>query len=258
MLIYLGELMNDKTITIDTISIETEIIEKEKTTDIKKSKFGGLPYWPEHFPYVKKDGKFGKMMAQINFEQLSKVYQIPDFPTTGILQLFFPYQDDMWGLTFDGEPSPNYAFYHENTELPQSSDKNLIKIAKDMEGLPSEEILYFNLRKDTNTLTHIDEYQYRRNFGNETYEDYIYDLDDSDDDESSNGSRFGGFAFFTQSDPRYEGSGLTLDEDWILLLQLDTDDNIMWGDAGVGNWFIRRKDLKNRDFSKILFNWDCY
>ena len=33
--------------------------------------------------------------------------------------------------------------------------------------------------------------------------------------------------------------------------------DIMWGDVGVANFFIRPEDLKNKDFSKVLYNWDC-
>jgi len=44
-----------------------------------------------------------------------------------------------------------------------------------------------------------------------------------------------------------------------LLLQLDSDDSIdlMWGDSGVGNFFIKDEDLKNLNFSNVLYNWDC-
>ena len=42
-----------------------------------------------------------------------------------------------------------------------------------------------------------------------------------------------------------------------LLFQLDSDDGVMWGDCGVGNFFITDADLKRRDFSRVLYNWDC-
>jgi uncharacterized protein YwqG len=49
--------------------------------------------------------------------------------------------------------------------------------------------------------------------------------------------------------------------DYELLLQIDSSeaeaDEICWGDVGVGNFFIRREDLRNRDFSKVLYTWDC-
>ena len=34
-------------------------------------------------------------------------------------------------------------------------------------------------------------------------------------------------------------------------------DYVLWGDCGVGNFFINRRDLENLDFSRILYTWDC-
>ena len=58
--------------------------------------------------------------------------------------------------------------------------------------------------------------------------------------------------FFTQSDPR------SADDGEILLFQLNSVKDIMWGDSGVANFFIDREALKNRDFSHVMYNWDCY
>ena len=69
-----------------------------------------------------------------------------------------------------------------------------------------------------------------------------------------------GYPYFTQTDPReYEEQYRYYDT---MLFQLDSDygddgDYIMWGDSGVANFFINQEDLKKRDFSKILYNWDC-
>jgi len=35
------------------------------------------------------------------------------------------------------------------------------------------------------------------------------------------------------------------------------DENIMWGDAGIGHFFINRKKLKSADVSDILYWCDC-
>ena len=48
------------------------------------------------------------------------------------------------------------------------------------------------------------------------------------------------------------------DSNEILLFQLDSQDHILWGDSGVGNFFISKEDLKNKDFSHVRYNWDCY
>lgn len=48
----------------------------------------------------------------------------------------------------------------------------------------------------------------------------------------------------------------------MLLFQLDSDyhdseDRVLWGDCGIGNFFINREKLKNCDFSDVIYNWDC-
>ena len=71
-----------------------------------------------------------------------------------------------------------------------------------------------------------------------------------------------GWPSFTQEDPREPGG--PLEEFGTLLLQIDSVYNeeereydVLWGDCGVANFFIRREDLENCDFSRVLYNWDC-
>ena len=69
------------------------------------------------------------------------------------------------------------------------------------------------------------------------------------------GHKIGGFPNFTQSDVREIG------DYEILLLQIDSEgtekNEIMWGDCGIANFFIREKDLKELNFYKTIYNWDC-
>ena len=68
------------------------------------------------------------------------------------------------------------------------------------------------------------------------------------------GHKIGGYAYFTQSDPReYDENKI----DDLLVLQIDSDDEIMFGDSGVMNVFLNANDLKTSDFTKAYFNWDC-
>lgn len=43
-----------------------------------------------------------------------------------------------------------------------------------------------------------------------------------------------------------------------LLLQIDSCKEFVWGDNGQVNIFINSKDLKNLNFNKVLWNFDCY
>jgi uncharacterized protein YwqG len=55
----------------------------------------------------------------------------------------------------------------------------------------------------------------------------------------------------------------TANEDWFLLLQLDTDDGPdgpgwMWGDAGVMFFYVRPQAAAVGDFDSAWMNWDCH
>lgn len=86
-----------------------------------------------------------------------------------------------------------------------------------------------------------------------------------------------GYPEFTQEDPRYfveysDDPDLICYDDveyntsfpsYISLLQIDSHYNddggedIIWGDCGIANFFIHPDDLKNADFSKMVYYWDC-
>ncbi|MDE5737177.1 MAG: DUF1963 domain-containing protein [Oscillospiraceae bacterium] len=69
--------------------------------------------------------------------------------------------------------------------------------------------------------------------------------------------QIGGYPYFTQCEPREENSKYDF-----LLFQLDSEcwqdnDRVMWGDMGIGNFFISSENLKKLDFSDVFYNWDC-
>lgn len=68
--------------------------------------------------------------------------------------------------------------------------------------------------------------------------------------------KIGGYGYFTQTDPR-EYSPQYKDHK-VVLLHMISDDEICWGDCGVGNFLIRAEDLENLDFSQVIYNYDCY
>ena len=74
------------------------------------------------------------------------------------------------------------------------------------------------------------------------------------------GHKLGGYPAFTQEDPRDDANCYS--DHQILLLQIDSigtkAHEIMWGDSGICNFFITEKTFKERDFSKVIYNWDCY
>ncbi|MCC5849714.1 MAG: DUF1963 domain-containing protein [Verrucomicrobia bacterium] len=47
-------------------------------------------------------------------------------------------------------------------------------------------------------------------------------------------------------------------ESWKLLLEIDSQSDMMWGDAGKLYWFIHQDDLLKRDFSKVWMQMQCH
>ena len=238
--------------------------EKMETTPLQ-SKFGGRPYWLKADPYpISKSGEPFRLLAQINFSELT--VSIPDYPTEGILQ-FFVADDDVYGLDFDDMTNQDTfrIVYHETLESDESKWMTEFAGFGDGRYFPVEKecTLSFELSNEIisgsdyrfNVITQF--HQLLENTTDKDYETYDEVMEAYGDLASGQGSKLGGYPFFTQEDPRTYGDYPTFDT---LLLQIDTDDelDIMWGDSGVANFFIASEDLKKRDFSKVLYNWDCY
>ena len=238
-------------------TIEMELFSPAENLPLWQSKVGGKPYLPkgENYP-MSKDGKPLTLLVQINFEEMPP---LEDYPTKGILQFFVDSQDDLIGADFDNPTEQNEfrVLYHANVVKDNEVlQQEFPKIDENEFYMPynyGEEFAISFKRKEQFVPT-----------GDYSFEEIIpdlYDLDDEvgeaicDDDElCSSGHRIGGYPYFTQSDPREFD---TIPKDYKLLLQLDSDDYLMWGDCGVGNFFIYPEDLKVLDFSKVAYTWDC-
>ena len=228
-----------------------------------QSKLGGLPYVAKDKSYpCDSAGKPLRLLAQFNFAEIPPV---ADFPEQGILQFYIAADDDLYGLNFDDQLEPDqfrvvYVAQVIEDESQLLSDFSFLGQNDDaLTPITGAYALRFELAEapvslgDANFATLI---------GREAYND----ADDADafyeayDDQfSAAGHKLGGYPFFTQTDPREYHKEL---RSHILLFQMDTDNSegvdIMWGDSGVANFFIRREDLKNRNFSRVMYNWDCY
>lgn len=221
------------------------------------SKVGGFPHLLLGAEYPKgNDDKLLNFVAQINFEE---VPELEGFPRVGLLQ-FFVGTNDMYGLDFDN-PAVQSNFkviYHENIETDTTklvSDFSFVKAPKYSPfSSPTSYNLAFNKTKERISTTDFRfEASVMEGIFSEIDEDARYDLVDTIAEKSlSNGHKMGGYAHFTQEDPRVGSHE-------ILLLQLDSDNGfgLMWGDSGIANFFISADDLANADFSNVMYNWDC-
>jgi len=229
-------------------------IELEEREDISltTSKVGGYPYLPMDMEYpVGKDGGKLDFLAQINFAEMPT---LKDYPTEGLLQFYIDYEME---IDFESSLDSNIKIiYHKDTNKPyQTKFPKLDEIRKDPAYIsPIIDNKEFKMIFKPYEYEFVGYMDFRVENLGITEESTMYKYWDSSF--SSSGHKIGGYAFFTQEDPRFYSKEVK--KYTKLLLQLDSDNNLCWGDAGVGNFFITEEDLKNRDFSKVMFNWDCH
>lgn len=238
----------------------------EEKTDIFDNKLGGAFYVPkgQEIPKNQNTNQPLYLLVQLNFERLP---YIPSFPQKGLLQIFIAGDDDIYGADFDN-PIVQKGFYvrfirdipinilEDCIHNPQWNEEICLPFGKVKEyqlvgEIKEQPISIHDMRFNQYLL------KYCRDLLPEDCENF-YDLDDKTTDYfydhlPTYGCQAGGYPCFTQYDPR-ENSYQDYD---VLLFQLDTVKDIMWGDSGVANFFIRKEDLQNEDFSSVLFHWDC-
>ena len=242
--------------------------------DIFRSKVGGAPYLPadQSIP-TGSSGTPLYLLAQINFEEMPSM---PDFPRKGMLQ-FFIADDGTYGANIEHKITEQSLMkqnnfrvvYHPTVtrESAQLAAPVKVKKAKDLPLDPSVPLL-MSFTKTAETIS-IDDSGFEAVFGT-SYYNLAEDLAKKHGRDESMltdalsdflaphafAHKIGGYPSFTQEDPRPSSSSLRL------LLQLGSDDTdgdkLMWGDAGVGAFFIDPKDLQRGDFSRVMYNWDCY
>lgn len=253
-------------------------LQKETAPDLFDSKFGGVPYWNLDMPYpVDRTGQKMMLLAQLNFDRASVDERLPQ---QGILQFFIALDDGDYEYGYDYEaPDRQEMFrvvYHETVDytvtqeqilamdVPVSSDpeiEDFTPVWKPYRVDISPREVYISMsdkrfhtvfRDAVKTLT-------GKNIGRQsvfdllTWEDYCY----LDDELSYNGHSMLGFPAFVQHDPRKSAKYY----DTVLLQlhsELDEEEGYMcWADGGIANFFINSEALAKRDFSKVMYCWDC-
>ena len=279
----------------DIKKVVLDILEKNKKPMVKislsddkpnlfQSKFGGVPYLPKDMEVPKnKENKQLTLLAQINIEELPKnnIYPMEE----GMLQ-FWILNDDVLGLDYDTHLGDGFkVVYYKEIDKNVTEEEVLEKYKpyKDEDSyfpVEGEFSLSFKLTdgyfSDSNDdfreivdremkkfhIENKEKYnEILKAYDNKEYLSYwdIWDILEEDKEIGKKlfdaGHKIGGFPNFTQSDIREVG------DYEILLLQIDSEgtekNEIMWGDCGIANFFIREKDLKELNFDKVIYNWDC-
>jgi uncharacterized protein YwqG len=246
---FLDEFKNElQKFKLESIKINAIPINENEKLLITQSKFLGKPYLPKDIEYPKdKLNNPMILIAQINFQEIPF---LENYPSEGILQFYISSKD--W---YDMEDYK--ILYHQSIEKEYQTNFDFL-----IEKLYEESPVYCEHRLVFEKIIEyggITDYRTDMDFNGLDYYEFQEKLTEVERTEMDKilegiGHKIGGYAFFTQSDPREYNENQKGD---VLLLQIDTDEQIMFGDSGVANLFIKPKNLKEKDFTKAWFNWDC-
>ncbi|MBQ7739747.1 MAG: DUF1963 domain-containing protein [Eubacterium sp.] len=239
---------------------------EEGEASLFESKLGGVPYWTsgESFP-VGSDGNYMSLLLQLEFNG-------------GLLQ-FFISNNSTGGLNYDNaEDQSGFKIVFHKTVDKSITESDVLKLG--MPLMPMDDDTFSPVRKEARVkLTAGKDYIKPSNYNfNNYFKKAVLELTGEDIKDAIPYDYFGeekaerfyslfeegksklyGYPSFTQEDSRtFVGD---MDYYNTLLLQLDSDLKsgiLMWGDSGEANFIINEKALEELDFSRVLYNWDCF
>lgn len=207
-----------------------------------------------------KDAKGRPMtfLAQVDF---SEIPRLPDYPEAGVLQ-FFIGRDMNFGADFDHPEKGTFRVIWREDFAEKGSlqfgrlyGKNGMDIYSPIEGNTAAKGVKLVGRPGMHEPS-IDSWLFQRDLKDITSgkgRGTVNALVQARFTDRPERHHIGGHPEFTQDDWRAEQRYHDVNR---VLLNLWSDRHVMWGDAGQGQFLIRRKDLLRKDFSRVFYQWD--
>ncbi len=254
-------------------------ITADNTIDLApwNSRLGGLAYLPKGQPYpTGPDGVPLALLAQLNFSEMPA---LEGYPSQGILQFFIAggqSRAHVYGMSdYDATPYSKQDFfaslarqtwfrviYHPQVLQERDKLQSPPMSPHDMSPLSGTTRLRFQAATEPVSVWDV---RFQRFFGKPA--DAFFAQFGAQEEvaavnymafaQKEHFAKVGGYSAPVQSDPRM----IRPAEDWVVLLELNHGReegrfDLMWGDGGMGAFYIRADDLKRLDFSKVVYYWD--
>lgn len=276
-----------KSVLEQLVRNEIPITLNKANGSVTGSRFGGKPATPDHFKWPRfeaknYDGEIAdrplSFLCQINLEEIASFDKDSLLPHKGLLLFFYEQESACWG--FDPKDHGcSRVFYFENTdqlalaELPEDlkEEYRVKEYALDFcanHSFPSFEELECHSDVDCD------------------WDAYDEALEQTDYDMESERHKLLGYANLIQGEMLTECEQISREvycgdvksyqslsdqekadikkaaSNWVLLFQMtsieDEDYELMFGDAGNLYFYIRKDDLKNKNFDNVHFSLQCF
>ncbi|WP_157947610.1 YwqG family protein [Abditibacterium utsteinense] len=217
---------------------------------IGASKFGGAPDVPLHFLWPTWNEKPLGFLAQINLEEVAPFDVEELLPKSGLLSFFYEMEEPLWG---EAEQKEGWrVFFFEHDELQRQNSTALNELFSLHSSLIKFEIAP-SLPNDSSLFKQIS-----------LEEEEDEQMEKFDEEISlSKSHQMLGHAHSIQNEPAVEAEEWSISKtpamDWILLFQVDSDDELgaMWGDVGTIYFLISKQDLAARRFEATWHIMQC-
>lgn len=259
-----------------------DLVKSNKSVANTNSKLGGNPYLPAHFIWPTDKDRPLDFLLQIDLAAASKFDSLRLLPQNGFLSFFYDLENQPWG--YDPSDLQGFRTYFSTADTPMFE-----KVVTDSEfKLPECAIRYrsalsvpcigsssYNDFERVSTLTDQEADRYAE-----------FSLELCSIGSSYNRKYWGGkhrllgHSENVQGDMQLEAqlvtNGLYCGDpsgyndkraeqlkvganDWLLLLQLDSDEmvDLMWGDVGSLYFWIRKQDLADHRFENVWMTLQC-
>lgn len=242
-----------------------------------RSRIGGKPLTPAGFRWPACTRRSLDFLLQLELSVLAPLALPGALPSAGLLTFFYDLDNQPWGydpkeldgsrvvLITDSDVSPTAGPDSEFVLPMRALDFGHAKT------LPSFGSRAYDRLKEEAALSHAEE---------DTYFEYLEKFERQFYPVPSGLHRLFGHSSNIQGDMQLEAQLVTNGlycgdpsgyhdpraaelergaDDWILLLQLDSDDaaGLMWGDLGMLYFWIRRVDLEHRRFERVWMTLQC-
>lgn len=242
------------------------------------SRFGGEPDFPVDGEWPSNRGRPLDFLLQVNLSEVSPFDGSALLPSSGLLSFFYDLQEQPWGFDPNDLGGFRVVFSPPTTRLAPREVPNAEY------RWPEMGISFCQ----TSTLPHVgsramERFESEANLSEQQWERYLDFVEEYEAQFYPQGSgrhRLLGHSANVQGDMQLEAQLVTNGlycgdqtgyedprargledgaDEWMLLLQLDSDDgaDFMWGDGGMLYFWIRSGDLRQHRFDKVWMTLQC-
>jgi len=254
-----------KTLRLPAIALST-------SSGGQRSRIGGLPALPEDSSWPEWNGKPLAFLCQIDLSEIPDACDRQGLPASGMLYFFYNQEQETWGFDPKDEGSWRVVYAPAPGEAPRTAPAGLAEeyIYKERPVALTPVETYPDWQDDRIGSLHLTDKQFDQYtevcadvFG-KSHAHHLFGhpspVQGNDMDLQcqlvSQGLYCGDSSGYQSPRAKEIEAGRA---DWILLFQLDSDDDagMMWGDCGMLYFWIRKQDLKECRFDKCWMILQC-